>query len=73
MPEGDEVRNDKRPTLLRVTLRFALCGAIAILLAACSPVPFVSGLNPFTPRKKRPWPLSTMPRAELIGGIAPDG
>ena len=52
MSEGDEVRNGKRsyiPGILRrgILRRVALCGVIAILLAACSPGRFVSGVNPF--------------------------
>ena len=41
------MRNGKRPTILSLTLRVALCGVIAILLAACSPGRFVSVVNPF--------------------------
>ena len=52
MSEGDEVRNGKRPTILGIPRRdilhrVALCGVIAILLAACSPGRFVSVVNPF--------------------------
>ena len=46
------MKNGKRPTILGIPRRailhrVALCGVIAILLAACSPGRFVSVVNPF--------------------------
>ena len=41
------MKDGKQRTIRSTTLLFALCSAIAILLAACGPSRFVSGLNPF--------------------------
>ena len=47
LPEGDEVKNGNLSYIPGILRRVALCGVIAILLAACSPGRFVSGVNPF--------------------------
>ena len=41
------MKDGKQLTIRSTTLLFALCSAIAVLLIACSPGRFVSGLNPF--------------------------